>query len=108
MRYLKIKDIKARGAFLRQENVKKVNKYVYINLSRKLKDTPELAAKFVGSLLTFFSKSIFKKNSKTKLLRRCVLSNRSRGVHRPYGFSRIVLRNFIHFGILPGYKKAVW
>ena len=108
MRYLKIRDIKARGAFLRHENIKKINKYVCINFSRKLKATPELAAKFVSSFLTFFSKSAFKRNSKTKLLRRCVLSNRSRGVYRPYGFSRIVLRNFIHFGILPGYKKAVW
>jgi ribosomal protein S14 len=108
MRYLKVRDIKARQKFFIQENLKKVHKFVYINLMQKLKIKPGTAEKFLTIFLNSYSDRYFKSNSKTRLLRRCVFSNRSRAVLRPYGFSRIVLRNFIHFGILPGYKKAVW
>ena len=56
-----------------------------------------------------YSTNCVKLNSKTRVLRRCVVSNRNRGNLRSFGgLSRIVLRNFIHSGILPGYKKAVW
>lgn len=44
---------------------------------------------------------------KTKLVRRCVISNRGRGNFRPYGLSRFYLREFMQFGILPGFKKSV-
>ena len=100
MRYLKIKDIKARDSFFYQEINKKVNKIFFINLVQKLNVSKVF--------LNFYLKKYFILNSKTKLLRRCLISNRSRSILRPLGLSRITLRNFIHGGILPGYKKAVW
>lgn len=45
--------------------------------------------------------------SSVKIRRRCVLTNRSRGVQTSYNISRIKLRELLQFGILPGYKKAV-
>ena len=56
----------------------------------------------------FYLKKYFKSNSKTRFVRRCNITNRNRSVLRSFGFSRIVFRNFIHHGFLPGYKKAVW
>jgi len=103
MRYLKIKDIKRRNDFLYKENYKKINKIFFINLVQKL--TVSEKSKI---FLNLYLKKYFTLNSKTKLLRRCLVSNRSRSVLRPIGLSRITLRNFIHGGILPGYKKAVW
>ena len=52
------------------------------------------------------NKIIFK--SKVRITNRCVINNRSRGVFRPFGISRVLMRNLMHFGVLPGYSKAVW
>jgi len=40
-------------------------------------------------------------------VRRCILTNRSRGSIRPFNVARSKLRELLQFGILPGYKKAV-
>ena len=42
------------------------------------------------------------------ITRRCLLTNRSRAIYRPFGLSRLVLRDLIQFGLLPGYTKAIW
>ena len=34
--------------------------------------------------------------------------NRGRGVLRPYGISRTLMRELMQFGVIPGYSKAVW
>jgi small subunit ribosomal protein S14 len=62
------------------------------------------------SLTTFIfknSKDIRFKN-KVRMVNRCVVNNRGRGVFRPFGISRVLLRNLMQFGLLPGYSKAVW
>ena len=46
--------------------------------------------------------------TRVRMTNRCVLNNRSRGVFRPYGISRVLMRDLMQFGILPGYAKAVW
>jgi ribosomal protein S14 len=46
--------------------------------------------------------------SKTKIVRRCILTNRGRSSTRPFNISRMVLRELLQFSILPGYQKAVW
>jgi ribosomal protein S14 len=107
MLYLKIKDIKNRTAFFRSENRQKIYKYIFINIRNKTKSSKTFDI-LLFNFLQQYSKNNFKLYSKTRLLRRCVMSNRNRSVFRPFGFSRIVLKNFMSFGILPGYKKAVW
>ena len=46
--------------------------------------------------------------SKTKVVRRCILTNRGRSSRRPFNISRSILREMLQFSIIPGYQKAVW
>ena len=97
---LKVKDLKNRKAFYLLEKSRVVDKFLFINiLSKKL---PQAKC--------FFSKKSLKiKNySKTKIMRRCIFNNRSRGALRSFGISRIFLRELMQFGLVPGYSKAVW
>ena len=107
MLYLKIKDLKIRNLYLKNEKKIIVNRFLFIYFLSK----PNLKKKklFYLFLLLLQSKSTkFTCKLKTKILRRCLISNRNRSNFRPYNLSRFVLRNFIQFGILPGFKKAVW
>jgi ribosomal protein S14 len=110
MLYLKKKDNKNRFDFHKLEKKKIIFKYIFIQLSNRFKKNKNSSV--LNKILFSFSKIFLKKNSnfnsKTKLFRRCIVSNRNRANLRPYNFSRIVLRNFIQFGLIPGYKKAVW
>ena len=54
------------------------------------------------------NKNRIKNKSKTRMTNRCVLNNRGRGVLRPYGISRTLMRELMQFGVIPGYSKAVW
>jgi ribosomal protein S14 len=80
---------------------RKVNKFISINLlSNNTKKT-----------LTFpnFSKTSKTKNySKTKIKTFCNLTKTSKSVSSKYYLGRSSLREFLSFGIVPGYKKAVW
>jgi small subunit ribosomal protein S14 len=44
----------------------------------------------------------------TRLVRRCQLCGRPRGVYRKFRICRICLRNLAHEGKVPGLKKASW
>jgi len=57
--------------------------------------------------MIFFQILKKKKNFLTKIVRRCIITNRSKTI-RPFKISRILAREMIGFGIIPGYKKAVW
>ncbi len=62
-----------------------------------------------SAILSFLKdKNSAKSRSKTRVVNRCVLNNRGRGVLRPYGISRTLLRELMQFGTIPGYSKAVW
>ena len=47
-------------------------------------------------------------SSKTRVKNRCVITNRSKSVHRFFKLSRIMLRELASMGKLPGVKKASW
>lgn len=49
----------------------------------------------------------FKNLFRTKIRRRCVLTNRVRGVQTEYNISRVKLREMLQFGLIPGYKKSI-
>lgn len=53
-------------------------------------------------------KSLNRTKSKVKLQRRCILTNRGRGVLQAYSISRLKFLELCRFGIIPGYRKAVW
>jgi|TARA_B110000090_G_C13238855_1_gene391674 ribosomal protein S14 len=102
---IKIKDIKNRQKFHKKELSKIQIRFLFKNLLSNLlvkKDYKRYSA-FLYSFLKLSSKS-----SKTKIRRRCVLNNRSRVSNRKFAVSRIVFREFLQFGIIPGFTKAVW
>lgn len=44
----------------------------------------------------------------TRIVRRCELTGRSRGVYRKFRISRIMLRKLALEGKIPGMRKASW
>ena len=99
---LRIKDLKKRKAFYLLEKSSIVDRVLFINILNK--NINSLQA------INFFSKKKFRihNDSKTRITRRCVFTNRNRSALRPFGISRVYLRELMQFGIIPGYSKAVW
>lgn len=99
MLFRKIKDSKIRKQFKKKEVLNTSLKFIYTNYFNKNKNSSKIE-QFIN---------IKQKNfSKTKVVRRCILTNRARGSIRPYNVSRVKLRELLQFGIIPGYKKSVW
>jgi small subunit ribosomal protein S14 len=44
----------------------------------------------------------------TRLVRRCKLCGRPRGVYRKFGLCRICIRKLADQGMIPGLRKASW
>jgi len=102
----KIKDLKIRYTFYKKELLKKKLKFLFINsLSKELYF---LNKKRHSSIVKFFANKYHKKISKTKIVRRCILTNRSRVSIRKFGISRPIFRELLQNGLIPGYIKAVW
>jgi len=104
----KIKDIKIRNSFNRIEKIKKIKKFLQFNIlsQSSFNSSKSLNQDFVLQFSKDSKKMNFK--SRVRMTNRCVVNNRGRGVFRPFGVSRILMRNLIQFGLLPGYSKAVW
>jgi len=101
------KDKKLRQNFLKQEKVLKTSKFLFCNFFGRGSFTKNRDFKVVRKFLKQSTR--FKPTfSKTQFSNRCIESNRSRGVLRTYSVSRMCLRESIQFGILAGYRKAVW
>jgi len=104
MLYLKIKDFKLRKNFNKFEKVKRIKKFVQLNLIYFFFHSKK--SDYNTVLLKFLKTNFNSKMSKTRLVRRCTINNRSKSF-RPFGISRILLREMLQFGLIPGYKKAV-
>jgi ribosomal protein S14 len=98
MLFRKVKDLKTRKNFKDKEILNTSIKFLYTNYLHKNKDSLKLIP---------FVNLKRKNSSKTKMVRRCIHTNRSRGSIRPYNISRVKLRELFQFGIVPGYKKSV-
>jgi ribosomal protein S14 len=107
MLFSKIRDIKVRDSFHRIEKLKKIKKFLFVNLINKNSKILSSKQKF---LLKSFSKSKKKISSKfrVRMTNRCIVNYRNRGVLRTHSISRILMRDLMQFGVLPGYSKAVW
>ena len=104
----KIKDLKIRNSFNRIEKIKKIKKFLETNiLSRSFYEKQNNLNQY--TILPFLKTSKkMKFKFRVRMVNRCVINNRSRGVFRPFGISRVLMRNLMQFGVLPGYSKAVW
>lgn len=106
MMYLKFKDNKLRQKFKKFELQYKLKYFIYKNILSYINNSTNLL--LTNKKLIYFQ--IFKrkkKNYSTKIVRRCILTNRSKSF-RPFKVSRIIARELMGFGIIPGYSKAVW
>ena len=101
----KTKDIKLRQQFFLLEKKTKINKFLSYNLLASPNKTISNKAFITFQLL---KAKTLKKVSKIKFNNRCISSNRSRGVVRSHSLSRIVMRDLLQFGIIPGFRKSVW
>jgi len=108
----KVKDLNLRNKFLKIEHKIRVNKFVFINLMSKLLLSQRLKKIKLHPLVllsfTLNRKNKILKNNKTKIIKRCLITNRSRSVYKPFNLSRNIYRELLSFGLVPGYKKAVW
>ena len=98
MIHSKIKDIKKRKAFLKAEKSRKINKFIFTNLLSRGKN----------SIRVLQIKNQKRLESKVKIKNRCIFTNRNKGVSRFFSLSRISQKDFMQFGIIPGYIKSVW
>ncbi len=103
MKYLKIKDQKNRFKFYNLEIKNIIHKFTHIHAlnSSLVKNRKNIIFKFLSL------KSVHFKH-KNRIVRRCKITNRGRGTFQHFHISRVLLRELMSFGIVPGYKKAVW
>lgn len=100
----KIKDIKIRKKLYNSELNKRLNKFLFTNILGNKCLNPILKQKARFFLLNLVNK----RSSKTRITRRCSLTNRGRVSDSKLGISRIKLREMLKAGIVPGYNKAIW
>lgn len=103
---LKIKDLKNRNLYIKNEKKSVIHRFLFINLLNQKKKKKTLF--FLFLLMKKNKNSKLEYKMRTKMVRRCAISNRGRANFRSYGISRFFLRDLIQFGVLPGFKKAVW
>jgi len=110
MLFAKLKDFKLRKNLLKFEYKIKAQKFVFTNLVSKAFRNHLKSSKISFMLLSLYQKSLQKYacNSRKKILRRCILNDRTKSVYRNFNLSRSILKNLMEFGLVPGYRKAIW
>jgi ribosomal protein S14 len=98
----RIKDVKFRRVFDKNELRLRGSKYLFI------KNLNDKNTKGWSKKALYFSTIKRDTFSKVKIVRRCILTNRARGVSRFSGLSRILLKDYLRTNKIPGYKKASW
>lgn len=104
MKYLQRKDLKNKIKFFNKETDKKINKFLFINLL----NTDKLENKRKNIVTKYFLSKKQLNSNKTKLLRRCLITNRGRVSNRLFGISRIKLRELLTSNQIPGFNKNIW
>jgi ribosomal protein S14 len=56
----------------------------------------------------YFNARLKKRISKTKLVRRCLLTYKARVMYKKFKISRVKLKYMLDLNLIAGYKKAVW
>lgn len=100
MKYALIKDKKKRFMYSFLEKEKKYYQAHYQNLNQPKKDRFYI----YKTILQAFPKD----SSITRIRNRCTLTNRSRGILKKFGLSRLMFRKYAWQGKLVGVKKASW
>lgn len=104
MKSLKYKNIDTRSLLKKHEKRRLIAKTV-LTFFLSLKKKKPLS---VFKQTKTHARYCVSKNSKTFVTNPCIVTNRAKGVSTKFSSSRFVLRNLMAFGLIPGYKKAVW
>jgi ribosomal protein S14 len=94
-----LKDKKKRLLIIKYEKKKLLYKYMLIH--KLMLDQKK--EQFLGKLI-----NLPKNCSEVKIRNRCTLTGRSRGIIKHFKLSRLILRELILDGKLPGVKKSSW
>jgi len=107
MLFKKTKDLQYRNSYnIREKNIK-LKKFVFINLLTTMRLIKNLDnSQILGGF--FNNKEFYFKSQKSKIVNRCVHTNRRNVSLKSYRTSRIFFRELLQFGVIPGFKKAVW
>ena len=105
MLFLKKKDKNIRKLFKKFEITNLIYKFVKISLLCNLKYKKKYLNQIKKKIILSFQD--VSKASKVKVVRRCIITNRSKSTCNKYGIERNTLRNLLRFGIIPGYRKAI-
>jgi ribosomal protein S14 len=108
MYFIKKKDLYFREKYNQTELDKIKLKFLITHLLQNKDVKKKVSRKILSIFINRNINKLHKKYSKTKIVRRCPMTGRGRGSLRHFGLSRIMLRDFLRFGVLPGYKKAIW
>ncbi len=113
MLYKKTKDLNKRKLLLKSEQLKKIFKILSIKFASLYKKQSQksivLKQKKIRIRITLLKlQHLITNISKVQIKNRCIISNRNKSVYRKYSISRLKMLEYLKFGIIPGYKKAVW
>lgn len=103
MKFALERNKKARKNFHLSEIPHRINKFLFTFLLRHNSFQDKSYLRFITTSLLSSRESF-----KSKVVKRCVLTGRNKSVDTKWGLSRIVFRDMIRSGLIPGYKKAVW
>lgn len=95
-----IKNIRSRNSFFKNETEILIKKFMYVNFLNNTDLKKNLPFRYLLNKKNLISKVNFKN--------KCVLTGRNNAINNRLNLSRIQLRRMISFGVIPGYKKAVW
>jgi ribosomal protein S14 len=90
---LKIKELKNINLYLKNEKKKIICQFLFIYFLNK-ENLKKKKLYFIYLLLRNNKETKFTYRMKTKLVRRCLISNRSRSSYRPFNISRFFFKKF--------------
>lgn len=106
MKSSKVKDLKNRKLFYSVERSRLINKFIFINLQNKVLLTQKEKQNILFKNFRRFNQLKYKVS--TKVLNKCLLTNRNAKTYSSYNLSRIKIKEFLSFGVLSGYRKSIW
>ena len=99
----------ARKSLIEREKKKMKLVAKYADKRAALKEQQKRAATFEEKMETQRKLQKLPRNSNpSRVVRRCALTGRPKGVYRKFGLSRTKLRELAMSGKLPGIKKSSW
>jgi len=100
----RVKDFKIRKKVYNIELHKNLAKFLFINVL----GNKNLNVNVKKRATSFLINLVNKRNSKTRVTKRCSLTNRGRVSDSKLGISGVKLREMLKAGVVPGYNKAIW